>query len=70
MPKGDGSWILFRLLVDSIKIFCINVPVYFSSLSQCELLALITILQLSIYAYTDLRLILKSIDMSSFSSKD
>lgn len=48
MPKGDGSWILFGLLVDSIKMFRINVPVYFFSLSQCELSALITIVQLSL----------------------
>lgn len=37
---------------------------------QCELSALITIVQFSIRAYKDLRLILQYIDMSSFSSKD
>lgn len=70
MPKRDVSLVLFGLLVDSIKMFCRNVPAHFSSLSQCELSALITIVQLSIYAYKDLRLILKCADMSSFSSKD
>lgn len=46
-PKGDGSSVLFGLQVDSIEMFCINVLVYFSALSQCELSALITIVQLS-----------------------